>query len=260
MHTPWAIFHCVCQFAYVVTRWLCTLHKYILAHHHQNCECDSRFCEHGVETLNLTSAIDSGTFERATIAATVFCWESFRGILRTKSRWSPLGFQRYRNQSEKLNRPFLLDLQRFRAENAGGIFWPGIFWGPKRKGIPLSTSTCMRLMSGPHSFHVHAHECFLSPVLLLDSWNLCHSACQLDALFSFVGEKCMHLYVEFGPPRRELPKSKKFLKVKNIKEEEYWMKSGAWRGVFSLHNTSKIYEELFQIGLSVLPLNFLTAT
>ena len=111
MHTPWAIFHCVCQFAYVVTRWLCTLHKYILAHHHQNCECDSRFCEHGVETLNLTSAIDSGTFERATIAATVFCWESFRGILRTKSRWSPLGFQRYRNQSEKLNRPFLLGLQ-----------------------------------------------------------------------------------------------------------------------------------------------------
>ena len=78
--------------------------------------------------------------------------------------------------------------------------------------------------------------------------------------FSFVGEKCMHLYVEFGPPRRELPKRKKFLKVKNIKEEEYWMKSGAWRGVFSLHNTSKIYEELFQIGLSVLPLNFLTAT
>ena len=156
----------------------------------------------------------------------------------------------------------------------------------------LSTSTCMRLMSCPPSFHerlsvlelflcltgivsmtstcfillfmftsrIHAHECFLSPVLLLDSWNLCHSACQLDALFSFVGEKCMHLYVEFGPPRRELPKSKKFLKVKNIKEEEYWMKSGAWRGVFSLHNTSKIYEELFQIGLSVLPLNFLTAT
>jgi len=39
--------------------------------------------------------------------------------------------------------------------------------------------------------------------------------------FSFVVEKCMHLYVEFGPPRRELPKRKKFLKVKNIKEEEY---------------------------------------
>ena len=87
----------------------------------------------------------------------------------------------------------------------------------------------------------------------LESVSLSLSA----GLFSFVGEKCMHLYVEFGPPRRELPKSKKFLKVKNIKEEEYWMKSGAWRGVFSLHNTSKIYEELFQIGLSVLPLNLI---
>ena len=81
-----------------------------------------RYFRDGLNLQYLTSAIDSGTFERATIAATVFCWESFRGILRKKSRWSPLGFQRYRNQSEKLNRPFLLDLQRFRAENAGGIF------------------------------------------------------------------------------------------------------------------------------------------
>ena len=30
-------------------------------------------------------------FEIATSAATVFCWESLRGILRAKSRWSPLG-------------------------------------------------------------------------------------------------------------------------------------------------------------------------
>ena len=31
-------------------------------------------------TLDLTSAMDSGTFQRGTLAATVFCWESFRGI------------------------------------------------------------------------------------------------------------------------------------------------------------------------------------
>ena len=65
-------------------------------------------------------------------------------------------------------------------------------------------------------------------------------------------------WVRSTPPGTS--EKKKVSQGKNIKEEEYWMKSGAWRGVFSLHNTSKMYEELFQIGLSVLPLNFLTAT
>jgi len=43
------------------------------------------------------------------------------------TKWDEFEFQRYRNQSEKLNRPFLLASKRFRAENAGGIFWPGMF-------------------------------------------------------------------------------------------------------------------------------------
>ena len=56
-----------------------------------------------------------------------FVGKSFRGILRTISRWSPLGLQSYWNPLEKLSRPFLLASKRFRAENAGGIFWPGMF-------------------------------------------------------------------------------------------------------------------------------------
>jgi hypothetical protein len=50
-------------------------------------------------------------------------------------------------------------------------------------GIVSTTSTCFILLF-MFTSRIHAHECFLSPVLLLDSWNLCHSsACQLDALF-----------------------------------------------------------------------------
>jgi len=35
---------CVCMLHEQFTRWLCTLHKIILAHHDDNCECVCGFC------------------------------------------------------------------------------------------------------------------------------------------------------------------------------------------------------------------------
>ena len=54
----WILYY-VCQYAYMVTRWLYTLHNIILAHHHQNCECDSGFCAScgDVESLSPSTCI-----------------------------------------------------------------------------------------------------------------------------------------------------------------------------------------------------------
>ena len=35
---------CVCMLHEIFTRWLSTLHKIILAHHDDNCECECGFC------------------------------------------------------------------------------------------------------------------------------------------------------------------------------------------------------------------------
>ena len=61
--------------------------------------------------------------------ATLFLPESWDGGARCVS----IG----RNQLEVLNTPFRLGPNRFRAENAGGVFRPGIGWGPNRKGIRM---------------------------------------------------------------------------------------------------------------------------
>ena len=47
LFTFWFIFFgrfCVCMLHEIFTRWLSTLHKNILAHHDDNCDCECGFC------------------------------------------------------------------------------------------------------------------------------------------------------------------------------------------------------------------------
>ena len=59
MHWALQSLFCICMLHKQFTCWLCTLHKIILAHHDQNCECDYGFCAScgDLESLSISTCM-----------------------------------------------------------------------------------------------------------------------------------------------------------------------------------------------------------
>ena len=89
-------------------------------------------------------------------------------------------------------------------------------------GIVSTTSTCFILLF-MFTSRIHAHECFLSPVLLLDSWNLCHSsAFQLDALFRLLAKNVCIFTLSLVHPAGNFRKKKVSLGKTSKRKNTEW--------------------------------------